>query len=66
MANYLISNMNCGGCVRGVTSAIRGLDDQAAVTADLPTKTVNVESRVEPIAIVNALKAAGFEASATA
>lgn len=63
MASYSIPNMNCGGCVRGVTHAIRGVDDEAVVAADLPTKTVQVASRADASAIVAALKAAGFEAT---
>lgn len=66
MTRYSISNMNCGGCVKGVTKAIHALDDQAGVTADLPTKTVKVDSHSDTASIVAALKAAGFEASAIA
>ncbi|MGC1301873.1 MAG: heavy-metal-associated domain-containing protein [Caulobacteraceae bacterium] len=66
MQRFSVPEMNCGGCVRGVTRAITGLDPEAVVEADLEAKTIAVSSRSDGAAIVEALKTAGFEAALAA
>lgn len=63
MATFIVSDMTCGGCVRGVTNAIRSVDENAIVAADLPTKTVRVDSCAEAGALLAAIKSAGFQAA---
>ena len=59
---FHIENMTCGGCVRGVASALKGVDPDIVVNADLSNRTVSVESSEAPETLVQALKQAGFEA----
>jgi copper chaperone len=57
---FHIDNMTCGGCARAVTAAIRSLDPAARVTADPPTRTIDVESTRDENELRTALDAAGF------
>lgn len=52
--------MVCGGCLRGVTAIIQDLDSEAAVSADLSNKTINVKSTLNAEKILQALKAGDF------
>lgn len=58
-----IENMTCGGCVRGVTQAIRSVDPAAGINAALETRDVAVETVAPRAQVVAALAAAGFEAT---
>lgn len=60
---FHVENMTCGGCVRGVTRAIQGIDPAAEVTADLDTRNVEVKTGADRQAVVAALAEAGFEAA---
>lgn len=60
MISLHIPNMNCGGCARGVTSAIREVDAAAEVTPDLPSRTIAVASSASEAALRKALAEAGF------
>lgn len=62
---FHIENMTCGGCARGVTSAIKAIDPAANITTDPPTRTVNVETIVAKDEIVSALIDAGFPPAST-
>ena len=57
---FHIKTMTCGGCVRGVTQAIRSVDPTAEVIADPPSRQVRVKSAAAPEKIEAALQAAGF------
>lgn len=57
---FHIENMTCGGCARGVTSAIKAIDPEANISTDPPTRTVMVETIVTKEKVVSALKEAGF------
>lgn len=58
-----VENMTCGGCVRGVTRAIQGLDPAAQVTADVDSRKVEVETAAPRTAVIGALAEAGFTAA---
>jgi len=57
---FHIDNMTCGGCARALTAAIRDLDPAATVTADPPTRRVDVQSARGEAEIRAALTIAGF------
>jgi copper chaperone len=59
---FHIENMTCDGCARGVTKAIQLLDPQAEVTADPPSRSVEVNSSATHDELVVALSKAGFPA----
>jgi copper chaperone len=58
--HFHIETMTCGGCARGVTKAIQGVDAGATVTADPPNRRVDVTSTAPRDQIVAALTEAGF------
>ena len=57
---FLITNMTCGGCARGVTRAIQKVDAEAKVEVDLDSKWVSVDSSAAAADIAAALSAADF------
>ncbi|OHC45827.1 MAG: heavy metal transport/detoxification protein [Rhodobacteraceae bacterium GWE1_64_9] len=57
---FHIETMTCGGCARGVTKAIQGVDAAATVTADPPNRRVDVTTIAPREQIVAALTEAGF------
>lgn len=57
---FHIETMTCGGCARGVTKAIQGVDAAATVTADPPNRRVEVTTTAPREKIVAALTEAGF------
>lgn len=57
---FHIETMTCGGCARGVTKAIQGVDAAATVTADPPNRRVEVTTTAPREQIVAALTEAGF------
>ncbi|MGY6634563.1 MAG: heavy-metal-associated domain-containing protein [Alkalilacustris sp.] len=60
---FHIENMTCGGCVRGVTQAIRSVDPEAGIDADPPSRNLVVRSPKPGAAFLPALHAAGFDAT---
>ena len=58
--NFHIENMTCGGCARGVTMEIKEVDPDATIVTDLPTKSVQVQTKVAQAEVVSALINAGF------
>lgn len=52
--------MTCGGCARGVVSAIKAIDPQANIITDPSNRTVQVDSTAAKEDIVLALNDAGF------
>ncbi|HYG07175.1 MAG TPA: heavy-metal-associated domain-containing protein [Stenotrophomonas sp.] len=60
MHRFHIPGMTCGGCARSVTAALLGVDPQATIDTNLPTREVRVESAMDAQAFLVALSAAGF------
>lgn len=61
-----VRGMHCGGCVKSVTRAVSQVPGVRAVEVSLENGTASVQcdNAVAPAAIVAAIEAAGFEASA--
>lgn len=57
---FHIETMTCGSCARGVTKAIQSVDATAVVTADPPTRRVEVTTTAPRDQLVAALTLAGF------
>jgi copper chaperone len=57
---FHVQAMTCGGCARAVTAAIRAIDPDADVQADVPTHSVEVRSGRPEAEVRAALVAAGF------
>lgn len=61
---FHIETMKCGGCARSVTKAIQSVDAHATVEADPEARQVVVNSDKPREAFLEALKNAGFPATA--
>jgi copper chaperone len=62
-----VRGMHCGGCVKSVTRAVSQVPGVQAVEVSLEKSAAIVEydaAAVKPAAIVAAIEAAGFDASA--
>jgi len=55
-----VLNMNCGGCVRGVTRAVQAIDSSAHVEVDLPSKKVRVVTTADLDAVKTVIVDAGY------
>jgi len=47
MHRFRIANMNCGGCAKGVTAALRQADPQAGIDIKRDTREAAVTSAVD-------------------
>ncbi|MEP7182454.1 MAG: heavy metal-associated domain-containing protein [Betaproteobacteria bacterium] len=64
---FAVEGMNCQGCVKSVTGAVRTLPGVEKIDVSLEKKTATVAydgAALQPAAIVAAIVAAGFEAQA--
>jgi copper chaperone CopZ len=61
---FTVPDIDCESCVSSITRAIKRIDSEASVTADLQTKHVIVGSRVEAHEIAQAIVVAGFTVKA--
>ena len=60
--NLKITGMTCGGCVRGVTGALKGVPGVKAVEVDLRAGTAHVEGAADPAALIAAVEEEGYKA----
>lgn len=58
-----VLRMNCGGCVRSVTQAVKTLDSAACVEVDLAIKKVRVVTDMGLDAVKSAITNAGYPAT---
>ena len=64
---FAVAGMSCGGCVKSVTRSVSQLPGVLKVDVSLERKTATIEydgAAIKPAAIVAAIEAAGFEATA--
>ncbi len=62
-----VDGMTCGGCVKSIQNALNIQDGISKATADLDSKTVQVEfdpAVIEESAIRSAIEDAGFDVAA--
>jgi copper chaperone len=60
MSRFRVPDIHCDGCIRALTSAVRDLDGNAVLHADLETKLVRVETTAADAAVAEAIRDAGF------
>jgi Cu+-exporting ATPase len=60
MYELTVEGMSCGHCVGRVTKSVQGVDEQATVTVDLPTKKVRIDSNADLDKIAAAIDEAGY------
>ena len=59
-----VTGMTCGGCAEAVKRVIRKSDPDAAVTVDLDSGRVEVNTIADPAVLAAAVTKAGYAASA--
>jgi Cu+-exporting ATPase len=64
MYELTVDGMSCGHCVGRVTQSVQGVDPQAKVAVDLPTKKVRIDSNADLDKIAGAIDAAGYPVTA--
>lgn len=64
MMTFSVPKMSCGHCMSAIEDKILDADEGADVQCDLVARQVAVDTVLDAAAIVAAIKAAGFEASA--
>ena len=57
---FHVEGMTCGGCARSVTKTIELVDPAATVSADPPSRRVQVQTSASEAQIIAALTEAGF------
>ena len=63
MLRFTVPSMACGGCAKGITRAIQGVDADAHVETDTAEREVRVESaKADEAALLVALQNAGYPA----
>lgn len=65
MYELQVEGMTCGGCVRGVTRSVQGVDSAAKVDVDLKNKKVRVETAAPLEVIISAIAEAGYPVAAS-
>ena len=60
MSQFRVPDIHCDGCIRSLTSAVRDLDGNATLSADLETKLVRIETTADDHAVAEAIRDAGF------
>lgn len=60
MYTFNVPKMSCGGCVNTIKKAILQVDSNAVVEANLPTKTVTVNTAISEEVIIKAMSDAGY------
>lgn len=61
---YSVQGMKCGGCIARATEALAKLPGYEGAGFDLKSGTAVVKGAVDPQAVVRALAAAGYPATA--
>ncbi len=63
MTKLKVPEMSCGHCKVAIEKAVAGVDADARVSVDLENRTVSIESAIADAALIDALKAGGYEAT---
>ena len=63
MTKLNVPEMSCGHCKVAIEKAVAGVDADARVSVDLENRTVSIESSIADAALIDALKAGGYEAT---
>ncbi len=61
MHRFRIANMNCGGCAKGVTAALRQADPLAQIDIALEPREAAVTSGLDSARLEQALRDAGWQ-----
>jgi copper chaperone len=60
MLEFKVQDMTCGHCVATITKAVKEVEQQARVEADVQSHIVRVEGASDRLAIEEAIRDAGY------
>jgi copper chaperone len=60
MISFQVPDMTCGHCVKTITAAVLALDSSAAVSCDVDTKKVSVDSVADAAKVEEVIRDAGY------
>ena len=63
MTKLNVPEMSCGHCKAAIEKAVAGIDANASVSVDLENRTVSIVSAAADAALIDALKAEGYEST---
>ena len=64
MTKFTVPEMSCGHCKTAIEDAIAAIDSGAKVSVDLTAREVEIDSAMAADALISAMVAAGYEATA--
>lgn len=65
MYEFKVEGMTCGHCIQSITRAVKTLDGNAKVVADLASQTVRVESSAAAPDLAAEIEDAGYKVLST-
>ena len=60
---FNVPDMSCGHCAAAIEKAVKSVDPDASVEADLASRTVTIASAKDPAWLQGALREAGYPAT---
>jgi copper chaperone len=67
MVRFVVENMHCGGCAKGVAATVKAADPSALIEVQLDRKEVTVSNGLtDNSTLMRALQAAGWKAEVVA
>ena len=66
MTRFDVPEMSCGHCTAAIEKAIKAIDPTAKVTCDTDARKVDVESILNPRALTEAIRSAGYDVTTVA
>ena len=60
---FHVPDMSCGHCTAAISKEITARDPHAKVSADIDARTVEVATLQPEAAVIDAIKAAGYQAA---
>ncbi|WP_425100417.1 heavy-metal-associated domain-containing protein [Tropicibacter sp. S64] len=62
--DFKVPDMSCGHCTSAIEKSVKAADPAARVTCDLGTHTVHIDSALSADLLSDAIRSAGYEATA--
>ncbi|WP_323785056.1 heavy-metal-associated domain-containing protein [Thalassovita sp.] len=63
MTTFTVPEMNCGHCTAKIEESVQETDPTALLSFDLSNRQVDIDSGDDNDVLLNAIKAAGFDAT---
>ncbi|MBU6229669.1 MAG: heavy-metal-associated domain-containing protein [Cyanobacteria bacterium REEB459] len=57
---FVIPDMACGACAETITQALRSIDPIAAVSTDLQTKRIEIQTNLDQTLVIEGIQRAGY------